>query len=140
MNLHRNGAGKGWVSHRNAAPRFQWLCLVALQWLRRVKHAHLLEMIQLREQGTKWQQRWKKGNVSNPGSLRAVFLHVPAHSVRAFVHLSALLPALPSWPPHCAGCFQPNSSCQDCIPDPSAPAVRGYVLNLHSAFFFVHLE
>lgn len=90
MNLHRSEAGKGWVSHRNAAPRFQWLCLVALQWLRRVKHAHLLEMIQLREQGTKWQQRWKKGNVSNPGSLRAVFLHVPAHSVRAFVHLSAL--------------------------------------------------
>lgn len=54
--------------------------------------------------------------------------------------LRTLLPALPSWPPHCAGCFQPNSSCQDCIPDPSAPAVRGYVLNLHSAFFFVHLE
>lgn len=64
------------------------------------------------------------------------------HSMRAFVHLCTepLLPALPSWPPHRAGCFQSNSSCQGCIPDPSAPAVRGYVLNLHSAFFFMHLK
>lgn len=46
-------------------------------------------------------------------------------------------PGLPSVLPVC---FQSNSSCQDCIPDPSAPAVRSYVLNLHSAFFFMHLE
>lgn len=63
------------------------------------------------------------------------------HSVHAFVHLCTepLLPALPSWPPHRSGCLQCNSSCQGCIPDPSAPAVRGDVLNLHSAFF-MHLK
>lgn len=64
------------------------------------------------------------------------------HSVHAFVHLSTepLLPALPSWPPHRAGRLQSNSSCQGCIPDPSAPAVGAYVLNLHSVFFFMHLK
>lgn len=63
------------------------------------------------------------------------------HSMHAFVHLCTepVLPALPSWPPHRAGSLQCNSSCQGCIPDPSAPAVRGYVLNLHSAFF-MHLK
>lgn len=84
--------------------------------------------------GTNQGWRWEKWNTSNPRSPQAV-------CVRAFVHLSTepLLPALPSWPPHRAGCFQANSSCQGCIPDPSAPAVRGYVLNLHSAFL-MHLK
>lgn len=36
--------------------------------------------------------------------------------------------------------FSPISSCQGCIPDPSAPAVESYMLNLHSAFFFMHLK
>lgn len=51
-------------------------------------HISLKWSRQLREQGIKQGWRWKKGSVSNPGSLQAVSPHMSAHSVRAFVQLS----------------------------------------------------
>lgn len=136
VNLHNSRGGMG---------VFQWKCWVsALMPLPGVLHrgcnwgVHTFiknypdrQTEQIRDEGG------RNGTQATQGLHRLSF-----HSVRAFVHLSTepLSPALPSWPPHCAGCLQSNSSCQGCIPDPSAPAVRAYVLNLHSAFFFTHLK
>lgn len=122
---------------------FQWKCwasaLAALPGVlhrgcNRGVHTFIKNYPDRWTKGTNQGWRWEKWNTSTPQSPQAV-------CVRAFVHLSTepLLPALPSWPPHCAGRSQSNSSCQGCIPDPSAPAVRGYVLNLHFAFF-MHLK
>lgn len=100
--------------------------------------------MQLREQGTEQGWRWKKGNMSSPGSLQAVFPHVPAHSLRAFVHLSTrpLLPALLSPPdlPTVLAAFSPIPAVRTTFLTHQPQLSEGYMLNLHSAFFFVHLE
>lgn len=140
VNLHKSRGGIRDCCNRNAESQLQWLCQVPGQWLQRGAHVSIKSSPGSLENWEQNRDRCRRMGMW-AGPCRLSF-HTCLHTVRASVHLStqALLLVLSSWPPHHAGCLQPNSSCQDCIPNPSGPAVRGYVLNLHSAFFFKHLE
>lgn len=148
INLHKYGGGmRGGVFNGNAEPQLWWLCQVSLQWSLQCYYngAHTF----IKNAASSWENT--KQNTTEVEEREREQSKVPAGSFHMRLHtacvrlsisphsLSCLLspPGLPIVLPVC---FQSNSSCQDCIPDPSAPAVRSYVLNLHSAFFFTHLE